>query len=70
MESSGETKFINFNIKNRVKDYNYVVRVLFRNGMKVKASVKKICAKCKTVRRKGRVYVTCTSNLRHKQRQG
>ena len=38
--------------------------------MKVKASVKKICARCKTVRRKGRVYVTCTSNPRHKQRQG
>lgn len=38
--------------------------------MKVKASVKKICAKCKTVRRKGRVYVVCTSNPRHKQRQG
>jgi len=38
--------------------------------MKVKSSVKKLCAKCKTVRRKGRVHVICTSNLRHKQRQG
>ncbi|MFH0755312.1 MAG: 50S ribosomal protein L36 [bacterium] len=38
--------------------------------MKVKASVKKICVKCKTVRRKGRVHVICTSNPRHKQRQG
>ncbi|MBC8465318.1 MAG: 50S ribosomal protein L36 [Parcubacteria group bacterium] len=37
--------------------------------MKVKASVKKICAKCKTVRRKGRVWVVC-ENTRHKQRQG
>ncbi|PIT96767.1 50S ribosomal protein L36 [Candidatus Campbellbacteria bacterium CG10_big_fil_rev_8_21_14_0_10_35_52] len=37
--------------------------------MKVKSSVKKICAKCKTVRRKGRVCVIC-SNPRHKQRQG
>ncbi|RKZ30438.1 50S ribosomal protein L36 [bacterium] len=37
--------------------------------MKVKASVKKICAKCRIVRRKGRVRVIC-SNPRHKQRQG
>ncbi|MDD3085386.1 MAG: 50S ribosomal protein L36 [Candidatus ainarchaeum sp.] len=38
--------------------------------MKVKASVKKICSSCKIVRRKGRVYVICTSNPKHKQRQG
>ncbi|MCK5095901.1 MAG: 50S ribosomal protein L36 [Candidatus Pacebacteria bacterium] len=38
--------------------------------MKVKASVKKICPKCKTVRRKGRLYVICPGNARHKQRQG
>ncbi|MEI8339265.1 MAG: 50S ribosomal protein L36 [bacterium] len=38
--------------------------------MKVRASVKKLCDKCKTVRRKGRVNVICTANLRHKQRQG
>ncbi|MBU2051622.1 MAG: 50S ribosomal protein L36 [Patescibacteria group bacterium] len=37
--------------------------------MKVQASVKKRCQKCKIVRRKGRVYVICT-NPRHKQRQG
>ncbi|MDD4803893.1 MAG: 50S ribosomal protein L36 [Candidatus Pacebacteria bacterium] len=38
--------------------------------MRVKAAVKKICAKCKTVRRNGRVFVVCSSNPRHKQRQG
>ena len=38
--------------------------------MKVKASVKKICPKCKIVRRKNRVMVVCTANARHKQRQG
>lgn len=37
--------------------------------MKVQASVKKRCAKCKTVRRRGVVYVIC-ENPRHKQRQG
>ncbi|MDO8619957.1 MAG: 50S ribosomal protein L36 [bacterium] len=38
--------------------------------MRVKASVKKICAQCKVLRRKGYVYVLCKSNPRHKQRQG
>ena len=38
--------------------------------MKVRASVKKICDKCKVVRRKGVVRVICTSDPRHKQRQG
>ncbi|TAK76688.1 MAG: 50S ribosomal protein L36 [Gammaproteobacteria bacterium] len=37
--------------------------------MKVRASVKKICRHCKTVRRKGIVWVIC-SEARHKQRQG
>ncbi|MCF6337551.1 MAG: 50S ribosomal protein L36 [Gammaproteobacteria bacterium] len=37
--------------------------------MKVRASVKKICNKCKIVRRKGVVRVICV-DPRHKQRQG
>lgn len=37
--------------------------------MKVRASVKKICEKCKIIRRTGVVRVICT-NPRHKQRQG
>jgi large subunit ribosomal protein L36 len=37
--------------------------------MKVSASVKKMCNKCKIVRRKRVVRVIC-SNPRHKQRQG
>jgi large subunit ribosomal protein L36 len=37
--------------------------------MKVKPSVKKMCDKCKVIRRHGRVMVIC-ENLRHKQRQG
>ncbi|NTV55173.1 MAG: 50S ribosomal protein L36 [Candidatus Moranbacteria bacterium] len=37
--------------------------------MKVRASVKKICANCKIVRRRGKVFVICT-NPKHKQRQG
>lgn len=37
--------------------------------MKVQASVKKRCMKCKIVRRKARLYVIC-DNPKHKQRQG
>lgn len=37
--------------------------------MKVKASVKPICEKCKVIRRRGIVRVICI-NPRHKQRQG
>jgi large subunit ribosomal protein L36 len=37
--------------------------------MKVNPSVKKICDKCKVIRRHGRVMVIC-ENARHKQRQG
>ena len=38
--------------------------------MKVRASVKKMCRNCKLVKRKGRIYVICSSEPRHKQRQG
>ncbi|MEK7765041.1 MAG: 50S ribosomal protein L36 [bacterium] len=37
--------------------------------MKVRASVKPICKKCKPVRRRGVLFIVC-SNPRHKQRQG
>jgi len=37
--------------------------------MKVRSSVKKICNKCKIVRRKGVIYVICDTP-KHKQRQG
>ncbi|MEW6443679.1 MAG: 50S ribosomal protein L36 [bacterium] len=37
--------------------------------MKVRSSVKKICLKCKIIRRKGSVRVIC-ENPKHKQKQG
>jgi len=37
--------------------------------VKVNPSVKRICDKCKVIRRHGRVMVIC-ENPRHKQRQG
>jgi large subunit ribosomal protein L36 len=44
--------------------------VPWEDPMKVRASVKKICVKCKVLRRKGVVRVICAANPRHKQRQG
>jgi large subunit ribosomal protein L36 len=37
--------------------------------MKVKSSVKRICDKCKIIKREGVLRVICT-NPKHKQRQG
>jgi large subunit ribosomal protein L36 len=37
--------------------------------MKVRPSVKKMCSKCKVIRRNGVLRVIC-ENPRHKQRQG
>jgi large subunit ribosomal protein L36 len=38
--------------------------------VKVKPSVKRICNKCRVIRRHGRVMVICKTDPRHKQRQG
>jgi len=40
-----------------------------QRSMKVRASVKKICDKCKVIHRRGVVRVICV-NPKHKQRQG
>ncbi|WP_313954731.1 50S ribosomal protein L36 [Enterococcus faecalis] len=37
--------------------------------MKIRASVRKICEKCRLIRRRGRIRIIC-SNPKHKQRQG
>lgn len=36
---------------------------------KIRTAVKKFCADCYIARRKGRVYVLCKSNPKHKQKQ-
>ena len=38
--------------------------------MKVRASVKKICDKCKIIIRKGKKMVICPVDPKHKQKQG
>lgn len=40
-----------------------------KEAMKVRASVKKMCEKCKVIKRRGVIRVICV-NPRHKQRQG
>lgn len=37
--------------------------------MKVRPSIRKMCTKCKIIKRKGKLLVLC-SNPKHKQRQG
>ncbi|PYH92977.1 hypothetical protein BO71DRAFT_356345 [Aspergillus ellipticus CBS 707.79] len=39
-------------------------------GMKTRSSVKRLCDGCKPVQRKNRVYIICSKNPKHKQRQG
>jgi large subunit ribosomal protein L36 len=38
--------------------------------MKVRSSVRRICAQCKIVKRRGVLRVICKADPRHKQRQG
>jgi len=38
--------------------------------MKVSASVRRICSSCKIIKRHGKVFVICSRDPRHKQRQG
>jgi large subunit ribosomal protein L36 len=45
------------------------LRIFQVGAMKVRASVKRMCDKCKIVRRRGVVRVICP-NPKHKQRQG
>jgi len=40
---------------------------MLTRGMKVRSSVKVMCDGCSVVRRKGRVYILCSKNPKHKQ---
>ncbi|NWT18972.1 RM36 protein, partial [Vireo altiloquus] len=39
-------------------------------GLKTKTALRRRCKDCYFVRRRGRLYVVCKSNPRHKQRKG
>ncbi|KAI0778230.1 ribosomal protein L36-domain-containing protein, partial [Trametes elegans] len=41
--------------------------VVLSRGMKVRASVKVMCDGCNVVKRKGRIYIICSKNPKHKQ---
>jgi large subunit ribosomal protein L36 len=54
----------------KVIGYDLVLDAEHAKGpMKVRASVKPMCERCRVIRRRGVVLVIC-SNPRHKQRQG
>ena len=43
------------------------VQPFLSRGMKVRSSVKVMCDGCSVVRRKGRIYILCSKNPKHKQ---
>lgn len=45
-------------------------RVKKEQKMKVRASVKPMCDKCKVIKRDGKVMVICSKSKKHKQTQG
>ena len=55
-----------------MKDLIKISKNLFNNYkviMKVRPSVKKMCDKCRVIKRHGKIMVICP-NPKHKQRQG
>ena len=40
---------------------------MLARGMKVRSSVKTMCDGCQVVKRKGRIYIICSKNPKHKQ---
>ncbi|KIL70855.1 hypothetical protein M378DRAFT_155787 [Amanita muscaria Koide BX008] len=50
--------------------HHHVLPPTLTRGMKVRSSVKLMCDGCSVVKRKGNVYVVCSRNPKHKQRQG
>lgn len=54
---------------NKYKKISRTIQNKKEKTMKVRSSVKKICDKCKCIKRKGRIAVIC-ENPKHKQRQG
>jgi len=45
------------------------LKILSNKIMKVRPSVKKMCEKCRVIKRHGKIMVIC-ENAKHKQRQG
>ncbi|GAA5828873.1 hypothetical protein JCM5353_004008 [Sporobolomyces roseus] len=47
-----------------------VGEVTTKRGMKVRSSIKKYCEGCSIVKRQGTLFVLCSRDPKHKQRQG
>lgn len=45
------------------------INIIFGKIMKVRPSVKRMCEKCRIIKRHGKILVICI-NPKHKQRQG
>ena len=45
------------------------IKILIIINMKVRPSVRKMCDKCRVIKRHGKIRIIC-SNPKHKQRQG
>jgi len=56
------------NKTNTISPVALALQPTIARGMKVRSSVKKLCEGCKSVRRKGYVYIICDRNPKHKQR--
>lgn len=63
----GETNKTHDKFLNKLKNYPLGEKEVKK--MKVRPSVKKMCEKCKIIKRKGVTRVIC-ENPKHKQRQG
>ena len=59
---------ININIIGIVK-LTKKIKILIIINMKVRPSVRKMCDKCRVIKRHGKIRIIC-SNPKHKQRQG
>ncbi|KAI8369416.1 ribosomal protein L36-domain-containing protein [Radiomyces spectabilis] len=63
------TKFTQ-SVFSQVRQQNSPVMLNLMRTFKVRSSVKKLCDGCTTVRRRGKLFVVCSKNKKHKQRQG
>ncbi|KIY52695.1 hypothetical protein FISHEDRAFT_34654 [Fistulina hepatica ATCC 64428] len=53
--------------RNVTPTVSHLAAVPLARGMKVRTSIKRLCEHCQIVKRKGRLYVICSANAKHKQ---
>ena len=55
------------NLAQRTTSSSIISQAQQERGMKVRSAVKRFCEGCSVVRRKGRLYVICSKDPKHKQ---